>query len=128
MLVKMESTSSIGGGTSGETEVITSTNQTVTINTGLPSVKRFLLYGYLQDFTPSYYSFAFYDIDYDPTLFQTATIYPSGGYTGSNITLGTAVSRAQTINSVNGGIVTITTDSVDSRYANVGGKFYWWAE
>lgn len=121
---------SIGGDSSKfqETKAVTGQNETITINTGLSSVKKFIAYQFLTSWTPNYVQVLMYDADHASDKYVGACIYPGSAYSNVNASLGT---RAQTYTAsldISGGTVTIVTQNTDDRYAGKNLKWFWYAE
>lgn len=131
MLSELIYTASGGGGgaVSGETDAITSASETITINTGLSTIKRFYAFIYLTDWTPNYLEFVHYDADHSTTTYIGGTNYGPSNYGGLNVTLGTYpnANYSMKMDAPSGGMVTLTT-AVSANYAGTGKKIRWFAE
>ena len=125
----------MGGGikvVTDETATVTTTSESITINTGLSTVKRFWAICYLTNWNPNYIQMLWYDADHDSTTYSGGCITTNANaYNKANVALNSAPNQyGASIVSVNSpsGTVTIKTASGNNDYAGVGLKFKWYAE
>lgn len=129
MLMKQLTGGTVGGGAKfQETRAVTGQNDTITIDTGLSSVKKFVAYQFLTSWTPNYVQVLMYDADHASDKYVGACLYSNGTYSSVNASLGT---RAQTYTAsldISDGTVTIVSQNTDDRYAGKNLKWLWYAE